>query len=104
MSDDWEAEYKRARRIEAQISGHRVPDSVRYWEAPTGRGRIDSVQVCLGQVDDGRWYVERLAHGRAGPYRARLYASEADAHTVARAVMDEAEQLPGVGEFVEVDG
>ncbi|MEU6246429.1 hypothetical protein [Glycomyces sp. NPDC047010] len=67
----------------------------RAWESK-GFYNWDHAIVRVGRVKDrGRWYVERLDHPGIGPYRAELYYTEADAHTVAEAVMREASEILG---------
>lgn len=75
------------------IYDHQVPGTKRTWRARERGyfGRLRDCFVELGELDDGRWYVRRLAHPTGGPFRAELYGSEAEALAVARAVMAEAE-------------
>jgi hypothetical protein len=74
----------------------------RRWEAH-GHWAWDYVAVGVGQVRDrGRWYVERHSHPQIGPYRAELYATEAQALAVAVAVMAEVSAALDGREFVEI--
>jgi hypothetical protein len=75
------------------IVDYEVPGTRRVWRSRElgyfGRWRACTVET--GQLDDGRWWVRRIAHPVGGEFRAELYASERDAITVARAVMAEIE-------------
>jgi hypothetical protein len=75
------------------IEDHQVPGTRRTWRSREfgyfGRWRDCTVEV--GQLDDGRWWVRRIAHPVGGEFRAELYNSERDAIAVARAVMAEIE-------------
>lgn len=70
------------------IQHHRVPGTVEVWRwRPRGFfGRWRDYVVEAGQLDDGRWYVRRLAHDIGGPWRAQLYSCRDDAMAVAKAV------------------
>lgn len=82
-------------RVTLVILDHTVPGSERrWWSRRRGTfGRIGDCVVSVGEVDDGRWWVRRIAHPITGPFRAELYAGEDEAMAVARAVMAEAEPL-----------
>lgn len=77
--------------------------ATRRWES-SGYYSWDTVTVLVGRLEDGRWYVERYAHNRTGPYRAEAYATEEEALAVAEAVMAAAlPLLDGDRAFTEVD-
>jgi len=75
------------------IVEHRVPGTVEEWRwRPFGfTGRWLDYVVDAGQLDDGRWYVRRLAHTIGGPWRAQDYSCRDDAMAVAKAVQAEVE-------------
>ena len=77
------------------ILDHAVPGSERrWWSRRWGEfGSLRDCTVDIGEIDDGRWWVRRIAHPITGEFRAELYASEGEAVAVARAVMAAAEPL-----------
>lgn len=74
----------------------------RRWES-SGVAPWDRCVVIAGELDDGRWYVERQFHPRTGPTQARAYETKANALDVARKVMDAATETLG-RPFVYVEG
>lgn len=68
------------------IRDHRDRTRTRRWTS-SGCYAWDTVNVLVGRLQDGRWYVEQYANARIGPYRAEAYATEEDALAVAEAVM-----------------
>lgn len=66
----------------------------RRWES-SGVAPWDRCVVIAGELDDGRWYVERHFHPGVGPARAQVYDTKGDALDVARAVMDDASEKLG---------
>jgi hypothetical protein len=89
--------------VELLIRDHRVRSSTRRWES-RGYFAWDVATVLVGELQDGRWYVERLTHTRTGPYRAQAYPTEQEALAVAGAVQTAAlGVLDGDRSFVEVD-
>lgn len=94
--------YEELRRL---IRAHGEP--VRVWRAREHGyfGKLRGAVIRVGRLDDGRWYVARDAHDITGPWKAQIYASEADAVTVARAVMADAQPAlteHGYGRYSEV--
>ena len=83
------------------IHDHVVPGTVVEWRWRR-RGHFgvwSDYTVDIGALDDGRWYVRQLEHDLVGPWRAELYATEADARTVARAVLAAAEPALVAAEY-----
>lgn len=68
-------------------------ESVRVWRSREHGyfGKLRGAVIRVGRLDDGRWYVVREKHDTTGPWKAQLYATEADAVRVARAVMADAQ-------------
>jgi hypothetical protein len=74
------------------IRDHAVRGTRRRWES-AGVAPWDRCVVAAGELDDGRWYVERQHHPTVGPAKAQVYDTEGDALHVARAVMAAAAQV-----------
>jgi hypothetical protein len=70
------------------IVEHHVPGTVEEWRWRQYGifGRWWDYVIEAGQIEDGRWYVRRLAHDIGGPWRAQLYMTREDAFAVATAV------------------
>jgi hypothetical protein len=75
------------------ILDHEAPGTRRLWRSREhgyfGRWRDCTVEA--GQLDDGRWWVRRVAHPVVGEFWVELYDSERAALKMARAVMADIE-------------
>jgi hypothetical protein len=75
--------------VQALIDTHRIRGTSRRWES-NGVAPWDRCTVIAGELQDGRWYVERHHHPTVGPSRAQVYDTKGIALDVARAVMADA--------------
>jgi hypothetical protein len=80
--------------MQTLIDTHRVRGTSRRWES-NGVRPWDRCIVIAGELDDGRWYVERHFHPTVGPSRARVYDTKGEALGVAREVMANAVEKLG---------
>ena len=77
-----------------------MPGTVEVWRwRPYGFfGRWQDYVVEAGALDDGRWYLRRLAHDIGGPWLAELHRCRDEAMAAAKAVQAEvAEVLTAAG-------
>jgi hypothetical protein len=78
--------------VETLIRDHAVRGTRRRWES-AGVAPWDRCVVAAGELDDGRWYVERHHHPAVGPAKAQVYETKAVALDVARAVVAAAAEV-----------